>query len=665
MRAYDSLNNTAVSAIVDIKVFNTLTAAITFPLNNDTLNSDFAVTIQASASGGKWGIQKVEFFADTVYIGKDSTNPYSFTWNKPAAGYYALTVKAYDSLNNTVVSAIVDIRVLDTLTASITFPLNNDTINSDFGVTIQTLASRGKWGIQKVEFFADTVYLGKDSTSPYSFTWNNPVAGNYALTAKVIDSINNSVVSEIINIIVIDTLTAAITFPLDNDTINSDFAVTIQTLASGGKWGIQKVEFFADTVYLGEDSISPYSFTWNKPAARNYALTAKVIDSLNNSIVSEIINIIVIDTLTAAITFPLDNDTINTDSAVTIQTLASGGKWGIKKVEFFADTVYLGEDSISPYSFTWNNPAAGNYGLTAKVIDSLNNSVVSEIINFTVIAASKELVSLGGIWKYQDNGTNQGTEWKEIYLNDTTWKTGYAEFGYGDSSAVTLVSFGPSATNKYITTYFRKTFEVTDKSTISGLELSLIRDDGAVVYINGIEAYRNNLPAGTIYYNTLAPSIIDERDESVAVKANLSSASLVDGTNLIAVEIHQNAVTSEDISFNLKLSTMSGLKNMDIPHSDSIQQKTILENTYDMIVYPNPNTGQFTLELCVEDLQEKTLVIEVSDSFGTVVYQNQPKKIDGCIKEAIELKSSLPVGIYWMKVTIEGKTQTSKILLTK
>ncbi|HEX8515981.1 MAG TPA: metallophosphoesterase [Bacteroidia bacterium] len=164
-----------------------------------------------------------------------------------------------------------------------------------------------------------------------------------------------------------------------------------------------------------------------------------------------------------------------------------------------------------------------------------------------------DLITAGGSWKYLDNGTNQGTAWRGNTFNDGTWKTGNTELGYGDGGEATVVGYGPSSTSKYITTYFRRKFTINDISGITGLELSLIRDDGAVVYLNGVEIYRNNLPAGTISYNTLASTYIDGLSEAAYVTANVSSSALITGTNVIAVEIHQNSGNSSDISFNLKL----------------------------------------------------------------------------------------------------------------
>jgi hypothetical protein len=107
-------------------------------------------------------------------------------------------------------------------------------------------------------------------------------------------------------------------------------------------------------------------------------------------------------------------------------------------------------------------------------------------------------------WKYLDNGSNQGTEWKTSLFSDAAWKSGNADFGYGDNDETTVVSFGPTADNKYITTFFRKTISVPDTTIFSAYQLNIKRDDGAVVYINGLEVYRINMPTGTISYSTLA-----------------------------------------------------------------------------------------------------------------------------------------------------------------
>ena len=155
-------------------------------------------------------------------------------------------------------------------------------------------------------------------------------------------------------------------------------------------------------------------------------------------------------------------------------------------------------------------------------------------------------------WKYLADGTNQGGAWRQPGFNDSTWTSGLAEFGYGFGYEQTVVSYGSSAGNKYLTTYFRRTFNVSDASQISSLNTNLLVDDGAVVYLNGTEIKRYNMPTGTISYNTLASSAIGT---SVSWQTYaLPISALVNGENVIAVEVHQASANSADLLFDMELS---------------------------------------------------------------------------------------------------------------
>ena len=169
------------------------------------------------------------------------------------------------------------------------------------------------------------------------------------------------------------------------------------------------------------------------------------------------------------------------------------------------------------------------------------------------LAFDAPLVETGSVWSYLDNGTDQGTGWQAPLFDDSLWATGAAELGYGDGDEATVVSFGPNASAKYITTYFRHTFVVADPAAIAGLTLSLLRDDGAVVYLNGTEVMRSNMPAGAIGYLTTASTAVSGSNESRFYKASVDPALLVAGDNVIAVEMHQSGPTSSDKSFDLRL----------------------------------------------------------------------------------------------------------------
>lgn len=186
-----------------------------------------------------------------------------------------------------------------------------------------------------------------------------------------------------------------------------------------------------------------------------------------------------------------------------------------------------------------------------------NQKTLLTLILLVGIAASAvaqvTFIATNSTWKYLSNGTNQGTSWRASSFNDSSWPSGKAELGYGDGGEATLLSYGPSSSSKYVTYYFRKSFTVSSPSQYSSLLLNLMRDDGAVVYLNGVEVARSNMPSGTISYTTLASTAVGATNESTYYPYTIPTSLLVSGTNVLAVEIHQNGKTSPDLSFNCSL----------------------------------------------------------------------------------------------------------------
>lgn len=166
----------------------------------------------------------------------------------------------------------------------------------------------------------------------------------------------------------------------------------------------------------------------------------------------------------------------------------------------------------------------------------------------------KVIVSKQSTWRYLDNGSNQGTSWKESSFDDTTWKSGQGELGYGDGDEKTIVGYGSNSQNRYITTYFRQNFAFSKADeTGSKFTINLLNDDGAVVYLNGVEMIRANLSSGKIDSNTLASTAISGSAEALYNSYLIDKSHLVNGNNVLAVEIHQSGATSSDISFDLEL----------------------------------------------------------------------------------------------------------------
>jgi len=185
------------------------------------------------------------------------------------------------------------------------------------------------------------------------------------------------------------------------------------------------------------------------------------------------------------------------------------------------------------------------------------------------------LVAKTSVWRYFDEYTDLGPDW---YLNidDSHWVQGPAELGYGDAAA-TMVGFidtDPCSpdTQRNVTTYFTHTFEVADADQFSALALHILRDDGAVVYLNGVEIARSNMPLGPIDYYTLASRNVAGQSNETRFYGGAADADdddfthidpnlLFAGVNRLAVEIHQINLTSPDISFDLELLGLSPKQN--------------------------------------------------------------------------------------------------------
>lgn len=172
-------------------------------------------------------------------------------------------------------------------------------------------------------------------------------------------------------------------------------------------------------------------------------------------------------------------------------------------------------------------------------------------------AGTVTLFARHGSWRYYDGGDIGAAAWTDPAYAEPNWKTGNAEIGFGDGDEVTdLTAGGISKKNTY---YFRRKFTVADPAAFTSVTLNLQRDDGAVVYLNGGEVWRSNMPAApaVITYATSASTAQSNADEdafwprtwTMAVTPNL----LLAGENTIAVEVHQISTSTSDISFNADL----------------------------------------------------------------------------------------------------------------
>lgn len=262
-------------------------------------------------------------------------------------------------------------------------------------------------------------------------------------------------------------------------------------------------------------------------------------------------------------------------------------------------------------------------------------------------------VSMGGIfiqegadWKYLDDGSDQGTAWYAADFNDDIWASGPAELGFGDDDEATVLQSG------FMTYYFRHKFTVADPSVLTGVVLRILRDDGAVIYLNGTEVVRSNMPDGEIDYQTRASSVVNKEKEKVFHEYPLEASSFVTGENIIAIEIHQRKITSSDISLNL-----------------SLQEGTSIG---DQFGFPQP--GDIRLEIAenpVKDFSSVIFSIPVSSHVTLDVFDRMGRKVYS-LYDAVAVPGEhsvmldadmLQSGVYFVRMNAGGIVETERLIL--
>ncbi len=170
-----------------------------------------------------------------------------------------------------------------------------------------------------------------------------------------------------------------------------------------------------------------------------------------------------------------------------------------------------------------------------------------QVVNLIPLDASSQ-------WRYEDSGTDFGTDWVAPGFNDGAWPLGSPVFG-DDTGIPEPLRTSLRVVNGRITFYFRARFNLPPALNLSGLVATHLTDDGAVFYINGVEAGRFNMPAppAVISNGTLAST---SHEANVFETTDLSFAALHAGENVIAVELHQNTAGSSDAIFGLRLDAL-------------------------------------------------------------------------------------------------------------
>ncbi|WKA58146.1 metallophosphoesterase family protein [Planococcus shenhongbingii] len=186
----------------------------------------------------------------------------------------------------------------------------------------------------------------------------------------------------------------------------------------------------------------------------------------------------------------------------------------------------------------------------------------------------QQFIEKNSEWSYLDDGSDQGTEWKEPEFDDSDWDTGNAPLGYPEDEEherfgkiETEIGYGSKESDKFATSYFRTEFEVEDLDSIGDLGfIDFTVDDSVILYLNGQEIGRFNLPEGDISFDDYLYDVADKNlsEEGKVERIRLDENQLdhlVEGRNVLAAEVHQDDAQSSDLYWDMELITAIKSKN--------------------------------------------------------------------------------------------------------
>lgn len=189
------------------------------------------------------------------------------------------------------------------------------------------------------------------------------------------------------------------------------------------------------------------------------------------------------------------------------------------------------------------------------------------------------------------------SDWKHPLFDDSSWSEGQGLIGGRTATSInaaranTIINIGTLG-NSFPTVYFRKEFEVVDAADVTSLSLSVIRDDGLIVYLNGKEVYRENMAAGVIAYEDFALGNAAEAD-ILETEIPLAPGDLLEGANVLSIELHNASANSSDLGMDLALSLSrpAGEPVINLPGSALITARLKVEDEWSA-----PVSGTFLLE---------------------------------------------------------------------
>jgi hypothetical protein len=537
---------------------------------------------------------------------------------------------------------------------SITSPANNSNFSEPATIVINANASVTNKTITKVEFFQNSVKIGEDLSAPYSITWSNVPAGNYALTAKATDSQSLTGTSSAVNI----TVNSASSCNNTQTILREYWANYNGSLASAPfgtpPTGTSQLALFEGPQYTGDFYASRIRGYVCPPATGNYTFWISSDDQ-------------------SELYISTDNNPANKIKRAYVPDWTMAREWTkypyqqsppiylVAGQKYYIEAIHRDGTQGDHVAVGWALPngtlerpipgtrlstivssGGGNNPPSVVMTNPTNGQRFSSPVNITLMANASDVGGSVTKVEFYERGTKLGEVtsspynfgWFNVPMgNYTLTAKAYDNLGAVATSAAVSIEV-TSCTTPFITAQGPTTF-------CNGGSVVLTANSGYEQYqwkVNGV-------------YETGATG-----QSYVATKSGEYQIKTIKGSCVAwsaPVYVTANNCKPDQTAARTTIDTTAATKA--VSKADPISMK----------VFPNPNSGMFTIEMAMTEVKEGNVEVTVVNSIGQTVLHNQYPVNDGQFAQQVELDKNLPTGVYILKVSIGKNVETIRLILTR
>jgi hypothetical protein len=269
------------------------------------------------------------------------------------------------------------------IAVQLTSPANNAVALNQSTVTLSADVADPAGIVKKVEFYRSGTMIGTAWKKPFTLPWTHVSTGTYSVTARAYDASGVVGTSGAATLKVTAAPTVRLTSPAAGS-YGMPATLTLAATATDGDGSVARVEFYRGGTLIGQDTSSPYTYTWSGAAEGTHVLTAKAFDNLGMAATSAAVSVTVGQPPSVQLISPNPAGSYLNQGMIVLEANATAPGGRITKVEFHRNGTLINSVINAPYRLNWTYVSTGTYTITAKAYSDKGLSSQSAPVTITV-----------------------------------------------------------------------------------------------------------------------------------------------------------------------------------------------------------------------------------------------------------------------------------------